>query len=888
AARTVHRAGVYTLEFEALSGTSVLDVQKKRRSFQNEKMTYEALIKAVLAPYSGADAIVLEGGGKPIGEPIVQYDETDWEFLKRIASHSQTVVISDILEAKPRIHIGVPKLESIELPIDIPYTVSNNTLQYQRANATQQGLQDQDFFQYEIHSGHRYRIGNEAQFRKKQMVVSEVRAAMDKGQFIYTYRLARRNGIRQNRIHNKKLVGISVDGKVLDVKESLVKLHLTMDKEQPKSTAYWFPFTPPTGNVMYCMPQIGTNATLYFPNDAGGKAKVTGCVRTNGGSCGKTGNPNNRYFGTEHGSELEITPTAINITSGSQEPLKISIDDEQGIILTSHRKLTLHAVDDISLYTPKRIIIRTPNMVVAKRLSKLSGFTIESEYHVLGDQVNSDGRDRTSYPKYNDEPATWEGPKVEEPKEEEQEGKKKKKFSWGKLLVAVAVVAVVVAVSVATLGAGTVAGAVAGAALIGAATGAVATVGTMVANDIARGEMSSGWEYLESAATGIIVGAIGGAIFGPFGGSVATSLVPATTGQVVRQLATNAGIGFMSSYTDYSLTELINGRTPNFMDAVTAGMYGSLFAGGFAALAPVAGFLKVGAQKATQHGVDWFKNSNLQDNIRRSMKELANNIPNPFKNIQNRLAFDGPGSTSPYRFDMEDYRRSDGGKGSNGPDRLPDTRSGSGGTSNDGKIPRTGPEWDEYFRSKYGDENVNWKTSSEYKLYGEKYIPYTPKIRPNATITKPSLPKEGKPEGDYAKATGKDARGLVRQNEAADVLAENGYRTMMLDETPNGSFRGNGYGIDPDKSPDFIIERQVFDCYAPDIDTKLNNVLRTLREKTTKQARRIVLNLNDYPVEKRAELIEFIKSQTKKDLKHLDELLIIEDRQVTRAYWRFE
>lgn len=66
------------------------------------------------------------------------------------------------------------------------------------------------------------------------------------------------------------------------------------------------------------------------------------------------------------------------------------------------------------------------------------------------------------------------------------------------------------------------------------------------------------------------------------------------------------------------------------------------------------------------------------------------------------------------------------------------------------------------------------------------------------------------------------------------------------------------------------------------------DILRTLREKTTKQARRIVLNLNDYPVEKRTELIEFIKSQTNKDLKHLDELLIIEDRQVTRAYWRFE
>ncbi|MNN40003.1 hypothetical protein D3C81_1540610 [compost metagenome] len=110
----------------------------------------------------------------------------------------------------------------------------------------------------------------------------------------------------------------------------------------------------------------------------------------------------------------------------------------------------------------------------------------------------------------------------------------------------------------------------------------------------------------------------------------------------------------------------------------------------------------------------------------------------------------------------------------------------------------------------------------------------------------------------------------------------------MLDETPNGNvFEGNGYGIHPDKSPDFIIEGQVFDCYAPN-SPKLSTILKKLREKTTDQARRIVLNLNDYPIEKRAELIEFIISQTHKELKHLDELLVIEGRQVTRAYWRYE
>jgi len=111
----------------------------------------------------------------------------------------------------------------------------------------------------------------------------------------------------------------------------------------------------------------------------------------------------------------------------------------------------------------------------------------------------------------------------------------------------------------------------------------------------------------------------------------------------------------------------------------------------------------------------------------------------------------------------------------------------------------------------------------------------------------------------------------------------------MLEEVPNGNaFDGNGYGIDPSKSPGFIIEGQVFACYAPDKGTSLQNILTTLRGKTTKQARRIVLNLNDYPVEKRQELIDYLISQTHKDLKHLDELLIIEGPQVTRGYWRFD
>ncbi|MDR9856628.1 hypothetical protein RJP21_23780 [Paenibacillus sp. VCA1] len=234
-------------------------------------------------------------------------------------------------------------------------------------------------------------------------------------------------------------------------------------------------------------------------------------MRTNGDSCQKTGNPNNRYFGTEHGSELEMTPTAINIASGSPEPLKITFDDDTGVTLTSHKKLSINAGQDISLYTPKKIVIKAPNLIVAKKLSKLSGFTIESEYHFLGDQINKNGSDRTSYPKYDDEPATWTPPQPEP----------KPKFKWGKLfknvLAGLAVVAAVTAVAVlcvATLGAGAV---VIGAVAAGAAISGTAAVASMAVSDVMRGEVSDMGDYMMSAFRESTIGAISGAVFAPFG-----------------------------------------------------------------------------------------------------------------------------------------------------------------------------------------------------------------------------------------------------------------------------------------------------------------------------------------------------------------------------------
>ncbi|WP_339310603.1 hypothetical protein [Paenibacillus sp. FSL M7-0896] len=146
-------------------------------------------------------------------------------------------------------------------------------------------------------------------------------------------------------------------------------------------------------------------------------------------------------------------------------------------------------------------------------------------------------------------------------------------------------------------------------------------------------------------------------------------------------------------------------------------------------------------------------------------------------------------------------------------------------------------------------------------------------------LTEPSLPAGGKPKGNYTKG---DSHGLKKEHETADNFAEQGYDIEILDEV-NG---GNGYGVKESSNPDYLIEGEVFDCYAPTMDTNVDNILRNIRTKTKSQAERIVLNLDGFTSEKITEITGKIirKANPNGDLKNLQELLIIVDGKITRIY----
>lgn len=127
----------------------------------------------------------------------------------------------------------------------------------------------------------------------------------------------------------------------------------------------------------------------------------------------------------------------------------------------------------------------------------------------------------------------------------------------------------------------------------------------------------------------------------------------------------------------------------------------------------------------------------------------------------------------------------------------------------------------------------------------------------------PSGPPEAL-EGDARKL-----RGLQRQNEAAALLAKSGYEVQQ--SPPQ---RDNG------TRPDFIIEGDYFDCYAPTSDNP-KNVRTGIRDKVKKrQADRIILDLNDSKLTPEA-----LRDRLHRDPIHgLCEIKIVKGGRVTDFY----
>lgn len=354
---------VYYIEGEAVSLTQMLDVKLKSRSFQNSQMTYEELIKQVVEEYDGSinDEVSEK---KQISKVIMQYHETDWQFLKRLASRFNTGLIPYLLSDTPKLFFGIPESDGKIPTLDnFNYRVRKKLADYRYSSENFiPGIDENDFIYYEVESEQRLNLGAPVIFKDKTLYIGEVVSYLDNGVLKHRYRIAPKSGLSQKTFYNENIVGLSVEGRVIAVEKDNVKVHMSIDSKQDVEEAFWFPYasvyTAEGNSGWYCMPELNDHVRVYFPTKKEDEGFVISSVRKDSevSKYNKLGDPDIKYFRTKAGKELMFSPSEIIIT-GKDDQIFIQLNDKEGITIYSKKEIKVIAKDDLTMESEQAKVI---------------------------------------------------------------------------------------------------------------------------------------------------------------------------------------------------------------------------------------------------------------------------------------------------------------------------------------------------------------------------------------------------------------------------------------------------------------------------------------------------------------------------------------------------
>lgn len=269
------------VRLEAASHTMLLDKGEMERSFQEESRTYGELVSELLASYGGACIWGGEGKDTKVGRFLMQYKETDWQFLCRVASLQGCAVIPEVRFPGVKLYIGVPEAGEAQL-------LEADAWRIRKTLAKTPGMVDNGMDGIlsggsEIVVEERYEDycpGDTVLFHGERLVVSGKVSRFSGNQWVHDYTLRTEVECRVDRICNPKLSGAAIKGTVLETTLTSSRLSLETDGAGEGQESFHIqPVYYAGGGKGYSgQPEKGDTQYLYFPTMREEDRYIIGCV----------------------------------------------------------------------------------------------------------------------------------------------------------------------------------------------------------------------------------------------------------------------------------------------------------------------------------------------------------------------------------------------------------------------------------------------------------------------------------------------------------------------------------------------------------------------------------------------------------------------------------
>ncbi len=405
-----YKRRIARLIITAVSYSYDLDIKRHQVAFSNLSMPYTEVIKKVLSKYQKKDYLDKVTKGKCIPHLLVQYGETDWEFLKRLATHFETVLEVDAAAPFSRIYFGCEprplEKEAYEGTDEVfkghdafKDTMINYEMFHKIKVLTQDDLYEQHFIGWQVESKVYIPLGVEITYEGKKVCVAKVEMRSIQGEIIFHYELKFQKAIRTSYCYNTQLKGVSLEAIVKKRRDNEMQLHFCINEAYEVNAAnQWFQYAREVSNF-YIMPVEESKVHTLFLTGDEKDVVVTHGIRIAGPKeryYSKIADPNCKSYSTVDGQELLMTPDIVQIAEDDGKQVQFTLTKDGNMSITG-QKINIHANGKMEVGTkapyhpkknptkPKKIVLSAKNILV---VTKSSNHAVNTGHNIQLDKEN--------------------------------------------------------------------------------------------------------------------------------------------------------------------------------------------------------------------------------------------------------------------------------------------------------------------------------------------------------------------------------------------------------------------------------------------------------------------------------------------------------------------
>lgn len=337
-----------TMYLALASGTVLMDLEPHFRVFQNENALCASIHEGITGAYPDGRATCTEGGSDRTRGILIQYRETDWEFLKRMAAASGRCLVPDALQKGVRYTVGLPEGTGRDIPADHIRTRLDMREYMEKTRGGMTWLCTGDMQELVITDREICRIGDRMSYQGREYHICRIETAYRGGECLHTYHLRRKEALSPLPVPHGSITGCSFDASVTGVQRDRVQVEIAGDEWNARDGKAWFPYatvySSPDGTGWYCMPEPGDSVRLHVPESEEDSFVMSAVHRETDAA---RQNPDYKSFKTKYGKEILFTPDSILMTNN--QGMMVEMNDSEGIMITSDKDIVVDAKENLTI-----------------------------------------------------------------------------------------------------------------------------------------------------------------------------------------------------------------------------------------------------------------------------------------------------------------------------------------------------------------------------------------------------------------------------------------------------------------------------------------------------------------------------------------------------------